>query len=557
MPKPIILPLVERLSIATKDFAVVKFKPNWAQKILFNEIEKDIFSKRPSRNIILKARQLGISTAVTAFMYAWSFPNKRMRSQIIANEADNSQHLLSMTDLYWETDPLRMLYSTKYQAKNTLMWHETASSIRTMTAGNKEAGRSRTIQALHASEVAFWPEPEVTMTGLLSALPDRPNTFAFFESTANGVGNWFEQSWQEAMAGTGYRPLFFPWWVHPEYRASVIRIPRYEMHYNEEERNLIALFKTGLTIGEYHYSIPESQWDDALAWRRHMIEKTFKHDVNKFHQEYPSIPEEAFLSTGFNVFPLDKLRQVYEPQEGQPGVLVRDGARVIFKPDVRGPLRIFKYPSEDRDYGKYIIGGDSTHAIHDKCCAQVFNRRSLEQVAVWHGMMDPARFGEEIAKLGIYYNTALLAPENEGPGYATIGSLVQLDYPNLYQSEMPENLPGRIAGKWGWSSSYKTKEFAVGWTLKLVVEKQLSIHDRETFEQMKNFVKLDNGEYGPASATGFDDAVDPLCIAMGAHVLSGPLMAYGSETTPTAPAWQEETAEPSWMSWEENVEVYQ
>lgn len=545
---------LSRLSVADKHANIVPLVPNWAQSIYLEEVETQMRARKPIRLITLKARQLGISTITEAFIYCMSFILPNTRAAVIADEVDNSNHLLSMTDLYWELDPLKVLYTTKYQAKNTLHWVETGSSIRTMTAGNKKAGRSRTLHMLHASEVAFWMEAEKVMTGLLQTIPQAPRTFICIESTANGIGNYFNKTWNAAMSGEiEYAPLFFPWWCHPEYRASYINLP-YESipasSYDDEEKNLLILFQHGLDIGQRHYTIPPSEWENALAWRRWAIRNLCQSDINKFHQEYPSYPEEAFIATGTNVFPQQHLGQCFKPFPGRKGRLIRDGNSTQFVADLTGPLTLFMYPTPDTDYGQYVIGGDATMTMHgDYACAQVVNRRTLEQVAIWRGRITPAHFGEELAKLGNYYNMALVASENEGPGYASIGALINMDYPNLYQSEMPENLPGRTTGKYGWSSSYKTKEFAVGWTLKLVVDHEVTIHDRATHEEMTNYVRLENGEYGPASDEGNDDTVMALVIAIASHVLSGPLPAYGLTSASNI-----EPERPVWESWNEPVE---
>lgn len=545
-------PLVSRLSIATKNRGVSLLHPNWAQEIVLEELEASLLARQPLRLVGLKARQLGFSTIMQAFIYVMGFAIPNLRSMVIADEDDNARHLLSMQHLFWATDPFAPFYKTKYQAKNTLHWVETASQVETQTAGNKHAGRSRTVDMLHASEVAFWRDPKKVMSGLLQAIPYQPRTLIVLESTANGVGNYFNGEWVSAVAGeTNFTPLFFPWWMHPEYRASHIGIPHRDLNpLDEEEKALLVLFKEGLRVRDRHFQIPPSEWDDALMWRRYAIANFCQGDINIFHQEYPSTPEEAFIATGTNVFPIEALTKVYAPMNGRKGQLVRDGAAVKFVESLTGPLTIFKYPSPDADYGHYLVGGDATETMAgDYACGQVINRRTLEQVAIWRGRITPAHFGEELAKLGIYYNSAIISSENEGPGYATIGALIQMEYPNLYQSTMPENLPGRTPDKFGWSSSYKTKSLAIGWTLKLVVDGQLLIHDRATFDEMTKYVRLDSGEYGNADQeTGHDDTVMALAIGVTSSVFAGPVPVYGQMSNVDEP--------PVWENWTSPQEEY-
>ena len=59
------------------------------------------------------------------------------------------------------------------------------------TARNAGSGRSFTYHAVHCSEVAFWEDPDDLMLGLHQSIPNKHGTLIVYESTANGVGNWF------------------------------------------------------------------------------------------------------------------------------------------------------------------------------------------------------------------------------------------------------------------------------------------------------------------------------------------------------------------------------
>lgn len=510
-----ILPLITRLKVVDKRGQLVPLRPNWAQTIYLNEYHRQVNSGRPARIITLKARQLGISTITEAIMFCTAMVDDNYRGLVVANEVDNAQHLLNITSTYWQHYPFRPLYTEKYASKNELAWAETTSSLKVATARNTHAGRSKTLFALHASEVAFWDNPEDTMLGLSQSIPQLPGTFICLESTANGVGNYFYKMWHAAEAADiEFVPLFFPWFQHPEYTASFIQLPYDNIGFlDTEERKLRAM---GVS-------------DERIAWRRWAIRNLCGGDLLKFHQEYPSSPEEAFIATGQNVFPVDDLKACYEPMTPLTGRLVRTGDRVSFIEDIMGPLRIYRMPSKDQDWGVYFLGGDvagTTKSTSDYCCAQVINRRTLEQVATLRMRMDPANFGGEEAKLGMFYNTAEISSEMEGPGYATVGYLIALEYPNLYLNRRADTTPGKTTDHYGWSSSQKNKELMIGWLLKLVVDHQLIIHDAQTFQEMKDYITLPDGGYGNASSDGYDDTVTSLAIAVICHILEGPVMAY-------------------------------
>lgn len=527
-------PLLSQLSVVTKDAQLVPLSMNREQDLFVDEVERQANNRLPIRIITLKARQMGISTITEAIMFLFAMLFTRYKGMVIAHEIDSAQHLLGMTTNYWETYPYKKLWTPKYQSRNELAWVESNSSMKIATANNIKAGRSRTIQALHASEIAFYEDPKTLMTGLRQSIPNKPNTFIHLESTANGVGNYFYETWMAAVAGdVDYVPLFFPWQNFPDYCASANNLPYKSLGNLDGEERILR--KLGIN-------------DDRLAWRRWAIKNLCNNDLKQFHQEYPTTPEEAFVATGTNVFPVSKLADCYKHMEGQVGRLTRDGNTVRFQPDIDGPLRVFRTPSKDTDWGQYFVAGDPTKTTRgDYACAQVISRRTLEQVAVYRQRIDPSSFAEELAKLGKFYNTAMISTEKEGPGYATIGALIEKDYPSIWYNRTADVTPGMVSERMGWSTTMKTKELAIGWLLKVVVDKDILIHDRQTFMEMRDYISLPNGGYGNAGNEDHDDTVMSLAIAVTCHSMEGPLMPYeGNGNAPVKSV--------PWESWDQQME---
>ena len=529
-------PFVERLSIRTKMQTVEKFHPNWAQQQLLAAVNEQYSTGQPVRIVVLKARQLGISTVAEALMFAWVMMHEQTYGLVIAHEIDASEYLLNMTKLYWETFPFKDLYTTKYVSRKELAWEETGSSIRIATAKNMRAGRSRTINAMHGSEIAFWDRPDEMMLGLRQTIPNHAKSLILLESTANGVGNWFYDTWQNAVSGENdYKPLFFPWWEHPEYTASASNLKKESLTNLNEDERVLKKMKVD---------------DDHLIWRRWAIRNLADSNLERFMQEYPSTPEEAFIASGTNVFPIQSLKLVYEPKAGVKGFLTRRGNYVEFLPDRAGSLTIFRKPSGDLSWGKYFVGADPTHTtMGDNACAQVINRRTYEQVAVWNGKIDPMTFAEELAKLGAYYNHATISTEIEGPGYATIGRLVEIDYPHIWRNRWADRSPGKISETMGWSTTWKRKEWAIGWLIKLIADQDMTIHCAKTYDEMRTYVTLPNGGYGPADGSGrsHDDCVMAMAIACICASTEGPVSGYDGplgepearDALPITPAWEE------------------
>lgn len=312
-------PILDQLHIVDKDGIDMPLQLNWGQSIYVDEIHRQWNANQPVRIIVLKARQIGISTATEAILFSMAQIFDNMRGRVVAHDNDSTQGLLEMSAHYWDTYPLRPLRTLKYNSRNELAWIENKSSIRVSTAKNTRAGRSKTIRALHASEVAFWEDPDTLMLGLSQSIPNRPGTFICLESTANGIGNWFHKVWMAAEEGeVSYKPIFLPWHKHPEYTASFEHLPVPKvLRLDDEERVLRNL---GIN-------------DDRLVWRRQAIKDKCNRDVNQFHQEYPTVPEEAFISTGTNVFPYDHVKAVYKPINPRIGRLIETPRGIEFLDD--------------------------------------------------------------------------------------------------------------------------------------------------------------------------------------------------------------------------------
>lgn len=508
-------PMLAKLSIQTKDATTERFpiySPfGWAQREFLQEIERQYNAQKPVRIIVLKARQLGISTAMEGVLFWWSFIHRGTSGLVIAHENDASQYLFEKTKMYWDTFPWQDLFTIKHSTQRRLAWDETRSSIRVATAKNVQSGRGRTLHAVHASECAFYPEPETLMLGLRQTIPNKHGSIAVLESTANGIGNWFHDQWNLAEDGeSDYAPLFFPWYRHYEYASPTNLCTELEIDADERE-----LLRLGATY-------------ENLQWRRWALINLCGSDEEQFHQEYPSTPHEAFVSTGTNVFPLPALNSVFEGERGGRGMLVsdyQDGSNPRFVGDPSGPLTIFKRPIRERRTDRYFIAADPSMTISgDPACIQVINRATMEQVAVWHGRIDPINFAKEMMLLGHYYNSAELCPEVEGGGQATVATILTSGYPNVWQHRWADKAPGKVSISYGWATNWQRKQWCIGKLKSLIAEGSLKIHDTKTYKQLCNFVVLPSGDLGNADRNMHDDAVMALAICVTASMTEGPFI---------------------------------
>ncbi|HXA31505.1 MAG TPA: hypothetical protein VNV87_04540 [Acidimicrobiales bacterium] len=490
----------------------------WAQRRMVAEIEHQYNDGRPVRVIVLKARQLGISTLSEACLFWWAFLHPGTNGLVLAHENKSSAELFEMTKLYWETFPFRDWFELKYQTKQMLHWLEPLRSrLQVATAKNIQGGRGFTIHALHASEVAFWPDPETLWTGLYQTVPHSHGTIAIIESTANGRGNWFHDMWQQSEEGeVDFKPLFFPWFEHPAYQLQTTLTVKSELSPDERQ-----VMRIGASM-------------ENIAWRRWAMRNKVNSEL-AFMQEFPSTPEEAFVSTGNPLFSHIHLRQCFKPPTtAARGRLVDDRRSpkgVSFVSDPEGPLTIFLAPARSARPDLYFAAVDPTESIDgDAACIQVINRLTCEQVAVWHGHLNPRFIAFELMRIGKFYNECMVTTEIDGGGQVVIDNLVQ-HYPNIWRHKKPDFAPGQVSRAFGWATTWARKRWAIGLLQSLVIDGSLTIHDRVTYNQMGNFVN-DDGYWGDRSrgkGRG-DDAVMSLAIAMVCSSTESPVM---PNTNPT------------------------
>lgn len=524
-----IRPMVRRLIIVDKNmqFRTLGSSMTPMQERILESTQADLDAGKPVRKRILKARQMGCSTITEGILFTLAMILSNFRGLVASHEQRSAEHLLGITNTYWDTFFAKQVFTPRHAAVNKLGWVENRSLLTVTTAKAVASARSQTIHFLHASECAFWADPEKLLTGLNQSIPRSPLSFVFQESTANGVGNWWHRACNAAERGEDdYDFLFFGWWEHPDYCASAIgRADLLSLPFvfeSDEERALYRFLR--------RRKFDDTTIKDKLHWRRIVIATECLGDIEKFHQEYPTTPEEAFVSTGRNVFNLEWLRTVYEPMIPDTGRLrpKPNGGVEFLKdpPNTRspGPLRVYRYPG-DRSFASYVIGGDpSWAATGDYACAQVINRNSWEQVAVFREKIDAATLGEQMVLLGRWYNNALLAPESTKAGGATIGAIRARGYTNLFVHQKTGNIRGQQESSYGWVTNMQTKPEAISNVQKALHDAYLPhnrsrgfgvrIHDRQTYTEMKEYVVVEGrGMFGNSDGTDHDDTVMAYAIA--------------------------------------------
>ncbi|WP_330696167.1 hypothetical protein, partial [Anaerotignum sp.] len=352
------------LHIRTKDGRIVPFRLNESQLRLYEVICAEEEKKKPIRIIILKSRQMGFSTLTEGIIYKKTATRKLRNALIITHKDEATSNLFNMSKLFYEKSPewVRPMLKNS-NAKELIFENPTKnpkdkkkypglkSKIKCTTAGGKGVGRSDTLNYIHMSEVAFWPgDILTTYAGLMQAVPNTPGSMVIIESTANGF-NAFKKMWDDAVAGRNdYVPLFFAWYEMQEYRMAY-----HGEELTDEEKELQEAFQLD---------------HEQIMWRRWCIANNCNNDLDMFKQEYPSTPEEAFLTTGDCVFKnkdeillhirgLEEqtcIRGQFTYKEKQIALDRIVLSDIQFSQDGKGEICIYKEPEKG---APYVIGGDT------------------------------------------------------------------------------------------------------------------------------------------------------------------------------------------------------
>lgn len=524
------------LYIKDKSAKIVRFEPNIAQRALIDYVLWCIEHDKPIRVIILKARQMGLSTAVEALIYWWTSTNKNITSVIIGHEEKSAKNLYMMFRRYYDNSNPLFKPSIRYNTKTDLSFEREDdagnqiglnSIIKTATAKNSSAGRSDTIQCLHASEVGEWENGEDLVASIMQTVPVLPKTMIFLESTAKGRGNYFHKEWRAAEKGSGtFVPFFFPWWL----------IDGYEVHDDEPlgkttayEEFLITLLRKGFTTyaGE-HFDVDEDRIIPKLKFYR-MKSKDFATTPERMFQEYPSVAKEAFIASGravFSVLDLEKMeRDADELSETNyykimPGERHEDFLldRIEYNPieeqdfTYTAPLKIWEHPKPGHEY---VIGGDVAEGLKngDYSVADVVDTTTMNTVARWRGHIDPDKFGEIIGALGVYYNYALVGVEVNNHGLTTIQKLRDTFYTNLYKRERgyDEDFEEPTSNL-GWKTDVRTKRVMIDDLVMIIREGITEDKDKVFIDEAFAFVRDDRGRMA-AEEGEHDDTVMAKAIA--------------------------------------------
>jgi hypothetical protein len=517
------------LVIVTKHGKRQPFRLNSSQRIILEKIRESISKGVPPRIVVLKARQVGVSTLVEAILF-WDCLMRSDRSAlVVAHVMKSSKALFRMSRNFHRSLIPELAQETRIQNIHEIEF-DSGSRMQIEVQGDP---RGYTAQMVHLSEFAFYEQPEATLLAIMQTIPMAVDSLAVIESTANGVGNKFHKLWQRAVGLTmdkdvpddekGWVPIFIPWFRHEEYELPC---PEAYFKFTAAEKDLM----------RRHPEITRQK----IKWRRWCIATNCDGDEDKFAQEYPATDQEAFAVSGRPAFDRDsiehytaelnklvlggKLPPRCEIETETPGISIPN--IVVHE---RGRLRVFFEPI---DRHTYVVGADPSEGDpgSDPSPLAVMDDQTMNVCATWYGKAPPDVLAVHAIDMAHYYRDALIIGEANNHGILFHDTLIQAGYPNVYYRRVSEeSVSGQVTEKPGYLQTDRNRQNLFNTLRKYVRMRMGEIRCPHVVQQIQTCIYVDDKvQAGVGSEKDLLVAVG-LCLMAHRGSMSNPLEPFPEE----------------------------
>jgi hypothetical protein len=456
----------------TERLLFVRARDGRPVRLRANATQRAFERRRGQRNIVLKARQMGLTTWAAARFFIRTVTQPGTLTLEVAHTQEAAEEIFRIVHRFLDFLPAALregpLRTSRANVRQ-IVFPEMDAQYRVVTAGDRNAGRGLTVQNLHCSELARWPgDPAETLAGLRASLT--PGAELILESTPEGVGGCFHEEWRKA-GETGMVRHFFPWWMERRYRAGAVDAATL----TGEERDLMSRARLDL---------------EQIGYRR-KIRADFR---GLARQEYAEDEESCFLASGDSVFELaaieQRLAEMTEPLERR-----RNGELEIWLPPLQGK--------------QYLVAVDPAGggSEGDYSAAQVLEMETGLQCAEFAGHVGGLELARLVTALAAEYNQAWLVVErnNHGSGVLALAE-TSCKYPRIY----------RQGGQPGWLTTSLSRPAVLGLLGAGLVEEPGRFQSRRLLGECRSFVRMANGSMGARAGT-HDDRVMAMAVGLGAR----------------------------------------
>jgi hypothetical protein len=525
-----------QLQIETKEQGLKKMGTLLgSQTYVMNEVKKGL-DEGVHFFVILKGRQLGITTISLALDLYWHFIHPGLQGTLTTDTEENRDMFRSTLAMYMDGLPKEYRIPLLAHNRNQLSL-KNRSRLFYQVAGLRakgSLGRGKAITYLHGTETSSWGDEEGLASLLASLAETNPDRLYLFESTARGF-NMFHDMYTTAKRARTQRAIFCGWW-------------RNELYSLDPNGNTYKVYWDGKLTGEekewvkdikklYDFDINSRQ----IAWWRWKLFEGIKDD-SLMYQEFPPTEDYAFIMTGTSFFSNARCTDAVKSLKKKTFASYRyvfgtnfQDTEVIKSTDRLCTLKVWEEPV---DTAYYVLGADPAYGSSDwadRFCIQVFRVYSdgLEQVASFAtSEMNTYQFAWVIAHLAGAYKNSTLNLEVNGPGQAVINELKNLKrqaahmgsamgkdlmdvYANMQNYIWRRNdTLGGMSNSIGWLTTSATKERMLTYMKDFFERGMMEINDMDTIEEMKTMVR--NGGSIEAAGRNKDDRVIACALAAAA-----------------------------------------
>jgi len=438
--------------IYLESFCKIKTKKGGLDKFILKEAQKDLFNDigRHNRIIILKARQIGFSTAICGYAYHFAITHPGVNVALIGYNTDLTMEFLEKVKLFWSTSPEEIRPTIQYNSKYEMTFPKLNSKI-IILPSTENVGRGYTLHFVLMSEFAMWDKAEEKITTIEASVPE--NGIIIIESTPYGIGNAYHRRW--VTDNNGYLKKEYGWW----------------WEYTQEQID--------------------------------SIEKRMN-NRQKFDQEYNL----TFLTTGRPVFDpnlvKDQRKNILNIGDKNGDDIVKEEDGIIF----------YSQPNKEKlyvlgvDSSEGVIGGDFSvlHCWDRMSGEEIFNFRNIlppDRLAIladkWGRIYNNALMVPEVNNHGIVVVNKL--KELMYPNF-------------YYRPAKYETAGGMFSDKIGWRTSVATRPIVIDDFAKAIRDKELTIHSKILLDEMSVFVYDNNNREAPIDSTYHDDTIFAAAVGL-------------------------------------------
>jgi hypothetical protein len=500
-----------QLKIESKEDGLIPMnKPLGTQTYVMEEIAKGL-DDDIHFFVILKGRQLGITTISLALDLYWQFTHPGWQGTLVADTEENRDMFRSTLGMYMEGLPKEFKIPLVAHNRNQMVL-KNRSRIFYQIAGNKSRlGQGKAITYLHGTETASWGNEEGLASLLASLAEKNPERLYMFESTAQGF-NMFHDMYKTAKFAKTQKAIFCGWWRN-EYYSVEADSPMYKVYWDGkltgEEKEWTKEIKK-----LYGYEVNSRQ----MAWWRWKMAEGIK-DESLMYQEFPPTEDYAFVMTGTSFFSNSRCTEAAKIAKKTVPDCYRytfgqhfQDTQVLRSTERLGTLRIWEEPD---DKGYYVIGADPAYGSSDwadRFCIQVYRcyADGLDQVAEFAtSEMNTYQFAWVIAHLAGAYKNSTLNVEVNGPGQNVIAEIRRLrtlatsmtnqmgrdlrDVLGSMQNYIWRKLDnmGGLSQSIGFMTTSQTKERMMNYMKDFFERGMMNVYSMDLLEEMKTIVRED------------------------------------------------------------------